>query len=45
MNLSSGTENVDDLSTQLIGSNSDDDAFCRAEDWRAARGEDVYSLV
>ena len=43
--LPSRPENVDDLPSELIGSNTEDDAFCCAQDWRAARGKDVDALM
>ena len=45
VHLSSRPENVDDLPSELIRSNPDDDALRCAQDRCAARGKDVDALM
>ena len=45
VHLPSRSENVDDLPSELVGSNPDDDAFGCAQDRCATRGEDINALV
>ena len=45
VHLSSRPENVDDLSSELVGPNADDYAISCRKYWRAAGGKDVDALM
>jgi len=45
VHLPSRSENVDDLSSKLVGPNPDDDSFGCAQDRCAARSEDIDALM
>ena len=43
--LSSRAEHVDDLSPEGVGAYANDNAFCCAQNWSTAVGEDVYASM
>ena len=45
VHLSPGPEHVDDLSSELVGTDADYDAVCSGKNWSAARGKDVHALM